>query len=261
MIAFLECFDIPGRKHPAFLAERVFFLDLPAIKISVWSRTSKTGKRVLKSLERAKDFLREARVKNIIFSDSFPYSKFFLDRGFINISTADLMYIATQRLIERYSDREGRAAVIARELDGRCRNILAALCRKNRFVLADIGRGAVAEIERLRRETGISIITRPSKEQLLGANLAVILSKPWYRAEFSDSCAVIASDNSFWECVSCRRPVSAADFGLSPENEAKILNGFSRQAQIAAAVSCFALRPEDIIRIKVTEGDLTKKCF
>ena len=246
MIAFLEHVDTSDRRGPAFAIERVYFLDVPAIKISIFSRRSKNEKRTFKNLEKAKRFLLGARVENVIFSDSFPYSKFFLDSGFLNISMSDLMHICSEKLADIFSDADGKAAIIVRELDNISRNILVLLCRKNRFVIAGIGRGASGEIEKLRRETGISIITRPSKSQLLSADLAVIMSKLPQRTVFSDSCIVVAADSGFLEQVSCKRAVFADEFGLSPENENKIIPGFSRHSQIAAAVSCFALRAEDV---------------
>ena len=246
MIAFLECIDAPGRKSPAFLAERVYFLDLPAIKISVFSGSSRSGKKILKNLERVRAFLLSARVRNIIFSDLFPYSDFFLDKGFLNVSDSDLRHIAVSKLADAFSSRDGKAAIIAGELDKNCRDILFSLCGKNRFVIADIGRGALAEIDKLRRETGASVITQSSDKQLLEADLAVIMSRPRYRTVFSDSCFVFAADEAFLEFVFCKKAVSAVSFGLTPVNENKIISGFSRQQQIASAVSCFKLRPEDI---------------
>ena len=127
--------------------------------------------------------LREAGVRSAVFPVDFPYTALFIRQGVCPVDTLPLRRALAAPLTRRRLEEKGlpsTEAVVAVAGDRASRELLEtakALALSYRYVLLSVRGGEEAFARSLRREYGVSLLLRPSQEQLDRAD-ALLLFAP-----------------------------------------------------------------------------------
>ncbi|MDE7242478.1 MAG: hypothetical protein K2O18_00650 [Oscillospiraceae bacterium] len=126
--------------------------------------------------------LREAGVRNAVFPVDFPYTAQFIRQGICPVDPLPLRRTLAAPLARRRLEERGISpakAVIAISAERAVREVIEAakaLAMSYRYVLLSVKRGGEDFARSLRREYGISLLLRPSAEQMDRADALLLFS-------------------------------------------------------------------------------------
>ena len=193
----------------------------------------------------AAEKLRTSGVRQAVFPLDFPYTSLFIQRGILPVDTLPLRQALAAPLVRRQLESmglDGTRAVVAISGDRMSRALMEttkALALRYRYVLLSVPGGEEEFVRSLRREYGISLLLRPSPEQLERAD-ALILFAP--RGDMTVSSAVFHALYPGGEYLGRQAPL------VLPAALAKMLESNCSHEQMAAALYAMGvLTLEDIL--------------
>lgn len=146
-------------------------------------RGPKTPEAVLRRRVReAARRLRKAGVSRVALPEEFPYGAMLDACGLQQVSTLPLRRAVAADWVRRslrergVSAAQARVAVVAESLTGEVVRTVTELALRHRYVLLSVPFGGEELSHRLRREYGVSLLLSPTREQLAGADAALLFA-------------------------------------------------------------------------------------
>lgn len=191
------------------------------------------------------DKLRASGVRQAVFPLDFPYTAIFIQRGILPVDPLPLRQALAAPLVRRQLERmglDGTRAVIAISGDRMSRPLMEttkALALRYRYVLLSVPGGEEEFVRSLRREYGISLLLRPSAEQMERAD-ALILFAP--RGDMTVSSAVFHALYPGGEYLGRQAPLA-----LPTALAKRLESNCSHEQMVAALYAMGVLSLEDIL--------------
>lgn len=198
---------------------------------------------VRRRVQRAAGKLRRAGVTRAVTPAEFPYGIQMEKGGVRPVSTVPLRRALAAELVRRETARRGdspgsvRLAVTAAAMTGELVRTVTELALGYRYVLLDIPYGGEELARQLRREYGVTLLLRPTREQLEAAEVLLAFDR---RTDLSGKNPVVVP---LWEGASAPLPALT----LPPDLDGRLPAGADRLALLTALVEAGAVRPGQIL--------------
>lgn len=208
-------------------------LGLPAALATVEVSPRIREKRLIRALEGLCGTLKLMRVSTVLFSYDFPFRDFFLDRGFREGDSRELLLIKAAEILKAASPARTRVLLSAPRADRRAARLARELGQEFRYLVTDIP-GDTSAIEAACADLGLT--PEPMRRDgIADVDAAVFLGAPARPVFLADRCrTVLIGEKTPYICGG--REVERVRFRLPDRYRDGIPKNFPQDRLLSAAL-------------------------